>query len=69
MSKLEPFKPILKERLQVGVWNGQVLLRESKERNYNGGYTLLTDWLRPNGNRRGWLRFGDSRQHRASRRR
>jgi hypothetical protein len=24
-----------------------MLLREIRERNYDGGYTLLTDWLRP----------------------
>lgn len=46
-SKLEPFKPYLKDRLQVGVWNARVLLRELRERNYDGSYTLLTDWLRP----------------------
>ena len=38
VSKLEPFKPYLKERLQSGVWNARVLLRELRERNYNGGY-------------------------------
>jgi transposase len=47
MSKLEAFKPYLKERLQAGVWNAQVLLREVRDRNYQGGYTILTDWLRP----------------------
>jgi transposase len=46
-SKLEPFKPYLKERLLAGVWNAQVLLRELRQRNYGGGYTILTDWLRP----------------------
>ena len=46
-GKLEPFKPYLKERLQAGVWNAQVLLRELRERNYSGSYTILTDWLRP----------------------
>jgi transposase len=46
-SKLEPFKPYLTERLKAGVWNAQVLLRELRERNYQGGYTILTDWLRP----------------------
>lgn len=46
-GKLEPFKPYLKERLQAGVWNAQVLLRELRARNYTGGYTILTDWLRP----------------------
>ncbi len=46
-SKLELFKPYLKERLQAGVWNAQVLLRELRERNFDGSYTILTDWLRP----------------------
>ena len=47
MSKLEPFKAYLNERLQAGVWNAVVLLRELRERGYNGGYTILTNWLRP----------------------
>ena len=46
-SKLDAFKPYLEERLHAGVWNAQVLLRELRERNYAGGYTILTDWLRP----------------------
>ena len=46
-SKLEPFKPYLEERLRAGVWNARVLLRELRERGYAGGYTILTDWLRP----------------------
>lgn len=47
VGKLEPFKAYLRERLQAGVWNASVLLRELRERGYGGGYTLLTDWLRP----------------------
>ena len=46
-SKLDAFKPYLEERLGAGVWNARVLLRELRERNYKGGYTILTDWLRP----------------------
>src|SRR5260370_22182197 len=46
-SKLDAFKPYLEERLGAGVWNARVLLRELRERNYAGGYTILTDWLRP----------------------
>jgi transposase len=46
-SKLDPFKEYLKQRLSAGVWNGRVLLRELRERNYAGSYTILTDWLRP----------------------
>jgi len=46
-SKLDGFKPYLETRLQAGVWNARVLLRELRARNYSGGYTILTDWLRP----------------------
>lgn len=46
-SKLEPFKSYLQERLRAGVWNGRVLLRELRERGYDGCYTVVTDWLRP----------------------
>ncbi len=46
-SKLDPFQPYLQQRMQAGVWNARVLLRELRERGYTGGYTLLTDWLRP----------------------
>ena len=28
VGKLDPFKPYLNERLQAGVWNARVLLRE-----------------------------------------
>jgi len=37
VSKLDPFKPCLEERMRAGVWNAQVLLRELRERNYAGG--------------------------------
>lgn len=46
-SKLEPYKVYLKERLRAGVWNAAVLLRELRERNYSGGYTILKEWLHP----------------------
>jgi transposase len=46
-SKLDRFQSYLEERLQAGVWNARVLLRELRERDYDGGYTILTDWLRP----------------------
>jgi transposase len=44
---LDPFKPFLEKRLVAGVWNAVVLLRELKEQGYQGGYTVLTDYLRP----------------------
>lgn len=46
-GKLEPFQPYIEERLRAGVWNARVLLREIRERGFDGGYTILTDWLRP----------------------
>jgi transposase len=46
-GKLGPFEAYLGERLKAGVWNARVLLRELRSRNYTGGYTILTDWLRP----------------------
>jgi transposase len=46
-SKLDRFKPYLEERQKAGVWNAVVLLRELRERGYSGGYTILTDYLRP----------------------
>jgi transposase len=36
-SILDPHKPYLAERLRAGVWNASVLLRELRERGYQGG--------------------------------
>jgi len=33
-GKLEPFKAYLSERLQAGVWNARVLLRELRSRSF-----------------------------------
>lgn len=46
-SKLDPHKPYLQDRLTAGVWNAQVLLREIRHRGYDGGYTILKDWVHP----------------------
>jgi transposase len=59
-GKLEPFKGYLNERLQAGVWNAQVLLRELRERNYKGGYTItsgLPSTVRVAGMVLSWLRL------------
>jgi transposase len=42
-SMLDAFKPYLEERLRAGLWNARVLLRELRERNYTGSYTIPTD--------------------------
>lgn len=46
-GKLEGYERYLEQRLAAGVWNGRVLLRELQQLGYGGGYTTLTDWLRP----------------------
>ena len=46
-SKLDAFKPYLEERLNAGVWNAVVLLRELRERGYEGGYSILKEYLQP----------------------
>lgn len=46
-SKLDGHKPYLEDRLKAGVWNAQVLLRELRQRGYQGGCTILKDWLQP----------------------
>jgi len=47
VGKLEPFQRYLRERLQAGVWNARVLIGVLRVGGYTGGYTILTDWLRP----------------------
>ena len=46
-SKLDAHKPYLEDRLKAGVWNAQVLVREIRQRGYQGGCTILKDWLQP----------------------
>ena len=46
-SLLDPYRPYLRERMAAGVWNAVVLLRELKERGYEGGYTILRQFLQP----------------------
>ncbi|GEO24981.1 hypothetical protein AAC03nite_07660 [Alicyclobacillus acidoterrestris] len=46
-SKLDPFKPFLDEMLQMGVYNGEVLLERLRELGYLGGKTLVKDYVQP----------------------
>jgi len=66
-GKLDEFKPYLNERLNAGVWNAKVLLRELRERNFTGGYTILTDWLRRCAKRRPSWRCAASKRRPANR--
>jgi len=44
---LDPFREYVEKRVAQGCTNGMVLLREIKDRGYQGGYTILKDFIRP----------------------
>lgn len=46
-SKLEPYKPKIDRLLSEGVWNANVILREIQAEGYDGGYTILRQYIQP----------------------
>jgi transposase len=46
-SKLDPYKPYLRERAALGVLNAVKLLEEVRRHSYTGGITLLRLFLHP----------------------
>ena len=46
-SKLDPYKPKIDRLLAEGVWNAVVILREIQAEGYDGGLTILRDYIRP----------------------
>jgi transposase len=46
-SKLDPYKPHLRQRATVGVLNAVKLLEEVRRRGYPGGITLIREFLHP----------------------
>jgi len=46
-SKLDPFKPKVDELLEADVWNAKVILREIQALGYQGGYTILREYIQP----------------------
>ena len=46
-SKLDPYKPEIERLLAEGVWNGVVILRQIQTQGYDGGHTILRDYLQP----------------------
>jgi len=46
-SKLDPYKPYIRQRLAEGVDNGEVLLREIRAQGYRGGHSILREFLQP----------------------
>jgi transposase len=47
VSKLDPFKSLLDQCLEKGIFNCEVLLRLLKERGYTGGITIIKDYVKP----------------------
>jgi transposase len=46
-SKLEPFKSKVDQLLSRNVWNAAVILREIQADGYEGGYTMLRQYIQP----------------------
>lgn len=46
-SKLDRFKPTVDRLIAEGVWNGVVILREIQAEGYQGGISILNDYIRP----------------------
>ena len=46
-SKLDAFKPYLERRTAEGVWNAERLVRELKAMGFEGGVTILKEYLHP----------------------
>ena len=46
-SKLDPFKPYIQELIKLGVYNASVIFDRIVERGFNGGVTILKDYLAP----------------------
>jgi transposase len=46
-SKLDPYKPKIDHLLQEGVWNAVVILREIQADGYEGGSTILREYIQP----------------------
>lgn len=46
-SKVDPFKPTVDRLLTEGVWNAVVVLREIQAEGYEGGITILREYIAP----------------------
>lgn len=46
-SKLDPFKEQVDQLLADGVWNAMVILREIQAQGYDGGITILRQYIAP----------------------
>ena len=46
-SKLTPYQSEVDRLIGLGVWNGTVILREITAKGYNGGRTVLRNYMRP----------------------
>jgi len=59
-SKLDPFRPLVRERVRTEGWSAVLVLEELKALGYTGGYSVLKEFvrtIRPQSVRRPHLRF------------
>ncbi len=47
VSKLSPYKAQVDQLLASGVWNGRVIWRKLQEAGYQGGYTMVRQYIAP----------------------
>lgn len=47
VSKLSPYKAQIDQLLASGVWNGRVIWRKLQEAGYQGGYTMVRQYVAP----------------------
>lgn len=47
VCKLDPYKATVDKLLSEGVWNAVVILREIQAEGYEGGYTMLREYIAP----------------------
>ena len=46
-TKLDPFKADIDQMLDDDIWNAEVVFKRLRERGYDGGRTLVQDYIRP----------------------
>jgi transposase len=46
-SKLDPYKPQIDQLLREDVWNAVVIFKEIQEKGYDGGLTILREYIHP----------------------
>jgi transposase len=46
-SKLDPFKPVIDDLMKIGIYNTNTIMERIREMGYDGGITILKDYVSP----------------------